>query len=152
MITNDLLVITMGIAFYLIPLLLGVSILVFLWRIRAVSGARGRPRADRLRAALKDPITVVVVLLVGGFVMVAFLSGRFSLADYFSVPLDSFKVLSRTVTEWDDPLSSESIALRGGVLIGIVSAVVVAVTSRSYFRARLDQLDEGDGPLGINSH
>ncbi|MDQ4144304.1 MAG: hypothetical protein M3198_11280 [Actinomycetota bacterium] len=137
-ITNDLLVITMGIAFYLIPLILVLGISLFLWRWRGVSdpGSRGTGGLA-LRPILKDPIAVTLVLGIGGFVMVAFLTGRFSFADYLSVPADALDVLWQSLTDWRDPLSSESIALRGGVLIAIASAAVVSAALLSYFRGRL---------------
>lgn len=140
MITNDLMVVTMGIAFYLIPLLLIVATLWFLWRRRSLTQYRDDDDKKRLWTVIRDPIGVACVLFVGGFVMVSFLTGRLSIDDYVSVPIGAADVMWRSLTEWDEPLSSESIALRGGVLIAIVSVIIVATTLSSYFRSRLRHL------------
>ena len=134
MITNDLMIVTMGISFYLIPLLLLTATIVFMLRARR-SPALQEDAA--IKNIVRDPIIVTVVLIVGGFMMVSFLTGRLSLADYLSVPTEAFDVFWRSITQWEEPLSSSSIALRGGVLIAVVSVVVIAVTITSYFRTRL---------------
>ena len=135
--TNSLMVITMGISFYLIPLLLIVATAVFIWRWRATRSS-AEPRLPPVpREAIRDPLIVAIVLLVSGVLMVAFLTGRLSLDDYLSVPGDALGVLSETVTDWTDPLSADAIALRGGVLVAVASTVIVAVTLLSYYRERL---------------
>ena len=134
MITNALLIVTMGISFYLIPLLLLCATVVFMLRVGKTIGFGDR---DRIKSIVRDPIIVTIVLIVGGVMMVSFLTGRLSLSDYLSVPGEATGILWRSLTEWEDPLSSSSIALRGGVLIAIVSVTIVAVTITSYFRTRL---------------
>ena len=91
--------------------------------------------------AIKDPLIVAGILGVSGIAMVAFLAGRFSLGDYLSVPVDTLRVLGDALFVWEDPLSSHSIALRGGVLIALTSTIVVCVTLISYYRGRLHQSD-----------
>lgn len=133
----------MGIAFYLIPLLLGVSTLLFVWRWRTTSVAD--PDEDGRAVptdAIKDPLIVAGILGASGIAMVAFLAGRFSLDDYLSVPVDTLSVLGDALFVWEDPLSSHSIALRGGVLIALTSTIVVCVTLISYYRGRLHQDDK----------
>ena len=147
MITNSLMVVTMAIAFYVIPLILLVATALFIWRWR--TRAKLRPRAgERGTAGVgdvpKDPVIVAAVLAVSGFAMVAFLTGSLGLGHYVRVPADAARVLGRAVTRWEDPLSSDSIALRGGVLIGLASTIVVVVSLRSYFRNRLASLDDVD--------
>ncbi len=134
MITNDLMIVTMGISFYLIPLLLLCATAVFMWRVAMTVGFGDR---EKIKGIVRDPIIVTVVLVVGGLMMVWFLTGRFSISEYLSVPREAAAVLWRSLTEWEDPLSSSSIALRGGVLIAIASVAIIAVTITSYFRARL---------------
>lgn len=139
--TNSLMVITMGIAFYLIPLLILVATAVFGWRWRATpafSPANDKPVP---KDAVRDPLIVSVVLLVSGVLMVAFLTGRFNFADYMSVPVDAFEVLTDAVTDWSNPWSADSIALRGGVLVALASTVIVAVTLVSYYKGRLRRRD-----------
>lgn len=139
MITNDLMIVTMGISFYVIPLLLLLATSLFMWRVRRLT-----PRDDdAIKSIVRDPIIVTLVLIAAGLVMVSFLTGRLSLSDYVSVPAEAFVILWRAISEWEDPLSSSSIALRGGVLIAVASVVIIAVTITSYFRARLSHLAAG---------
>lgn len=142
-ITNSLMVVTMGIAFYFIPLLLSISTLLFVWRWRATSVRYGDDDGhDVPKDAIKDPLIVAGILGASGIAMVAFLTGRFSLADYLSVPVDTLGVLGDAVIVWEDPLSSHSIALRGGVFIALASTIVVCVTLISYYRGRLHYRDK----------
>ena len=151
MITSELLIVTMGIAFYLIPLLLLVATLVWLWKgrhlIRDREGARGFARF-----VVRDPLLVSLVLFVGGFMMVSFFTGNLSLAEYLSVPRGALDVFVDSVVTWEDPLSSESIALRGGVLIGVASIVIVATTIVSYFRTRMRNLSAREKATARDSH
>lgn len=151
MITNDLLIVTMGISFYLIPAMLLIATVVFLWRGRHLiqdrEGARGFARF-----VVRDPLLVSLVLFVGGFMMVSFLTGNLSLGEYLSVPRGALDVLGETLLEWEDPLSSESIALRGGVLIGVLCTVVVATTIVSYFRTRMRNLSAREKSTPRGSH
>ena len=133
----------MGISFYLIPAMLLAATLTFLWKgrhlIRDREGARGFTRF-----VIRDPLLVTLVLFLGGFVMVSFLSGNVSIDEYLSVPRGALDVVVDALSEWEDSLSSESIALRGGVLIGIVSIAIVAFTIVSYFRTRMKNLSARD--------
>ena len=138
---NSLMVITMGIAFYLIPLLILIATAVFSWRWRVTRLSAAHTKSPVPKAAIKDPLIVSIVLLVSGGVMVAFLTGTFNFADYFSVPADAVDVLTEAITDWDDPLSADSIALRGGVLVALASTVIVGVTLVSYYRGRLRRKD-----------
>jgi hypothetical protein len=135
---NSLMVVTMGIAFYFIPLVLLFATLVFVMRWRSRPAAETAPIP---REAIKDPLIVAGVLVCSGIAMVAFLTGQFRFGDYLSVPADSFGVLGDALTDWDDPLAAESIALKGGVLIAVACSVVVIFSVLSHFRRRL----RGDG-------
>ncbi len=140
MITDSLMVVTMAIAFYVIPVILLGGAALFMWRWRALDKARRGPRTRQridVVSILKDPVLVAAALAISGFAMVAFLTGSLSPAHYVRVPADAARVLSHALTRWKDPLSSASIALRGGVLIGLASVIVVVASLRSYFRSRL---------------
>ena len=139
--TNSLLVITMGIAFYLIPLLILGATAVFVWRWRVTHTSPSDGISPLPKGAIKDPLIVSIVLLVSGVLMVAFLTGRFSFADYLSVPADAMGVLAEALTDWSDPLSADSIALRGGVLVALASTVIVGVTLVSYYMGKLRRRD-----------
>ena len=134
-------IVTMGIAFYLIPVILLGATTLFLWRARSMHQEAGTRRAQT-RAVSRDPLVVAGVLAASGFVMVSFLTGRLSLADYLAVPADAFDILWASMTQWGDPWSSDSIALRGGVVIGLVSVAIVVATLRSYFSTRLTGASE----------
>ena len=143
---NALMAITMGMAFYFIPLVLLAATLVFIWRWRSRSFSHAGGTFPR--EAIKDPLLVSIILLASGVTMVAFLTGRLSANDYFSIPVDALRVLGDAITEWEDALSAESIALRGGVLIALACTVVVLFSVLSHFRRRLDALDETRVEIG----
>ena len=145
---NALMAITMGMAFYFIPVVLLVATLVFTWRWRSRSSS---DTGDTFpREAIKDPLLVSSVLLASGVAVVAFLTGRLSADDYFSVPVKALSVLGESITEWEDALSAEAIALRGGVLVALSCTIVVLFSVLSHFRRRLNapgetRVDNGGG-------
>lgn len=143
---NALMVITMGMAFYFIPMVLLVATLAFTWQWRARSSSGTRDPFPR--EAIKDPLLVSGVLLASGVAMVAFLTGRLSAGDYFSVPVEALSVLGEAITDWEDALSAEAIALRGGVLIALSCTIVVLFSVLSHFRRRLNAHGETRVEIG----
>ena len=128
--------VTMGAVFFAIPAVFLLSSIIFtaLW-LRT-----GRRRNDESDAQisdafvlLKDPLMIAVVLSLAGFAMILLLSGDVSISDYFSVPKRAAEVLGDTLTDWTDPLSSEAIAVRGGVLIVVAATIGAVVALISYF-------------------
>ena len=128
--------VTMGMAFYFIPLVLLLGTLVFAlrWRVRAKEEKDPEPFP---REAVKDPLIVSAVLIASGVGTIAFLTGGLSAEDYFSIPVDALVVLRDAVTDWEEPFAAESIALKGGVLIGLACTIVVVFSVLSHFRRRL---------------
>ena len=135
MVTGSLLELTLGIAFYLLPAAsLAVTAVFLVLHNRLQSRAASLPPA---RKVVRDPLLVTALLAMSGPVMVSGLTGRWSWIDYARVPLASARVAWLGLTDWNDPLSSEAISLRGGVVIGAASAAVFLVSLVGYYRRAL---------------
>jgi hypothetical protein len=129
--------VTMGMAFYFIPLVLlsGTIAFALRWRVRAREDKDPEPFP---KEAVKDPLIVSAVLIGSGMGTIAFLTGGLGAEDYFSIPVDALVVLREAATDWTEPFAAESIALKGGVFIGLACTVVVVFSVLSHFRRRLD--------------
>ena len=102
-------------------------------------------RSDRwaeLRPVVRDPLRVATILFLSGIAMIAMIGGDFGLENYANTPVAALEVLVDSFTNWNDPLSSRAIAVRGGVLIVILCCAFVTTTLVSYFRHRWTVLRE----------
>ena len=135
----------MAAAFIFFPLgmLLGAAVFVTA-RLRRASREHSDFKKEWAlsRAAVRDPVTGGVLLILSGVIGVSFISGRVRLDDYSDLISDAVDAYRRAVTEWTDPLSSESISFKGGILIVFVSAVIVAYSLVGHFRSRWKAADK----------
>jgi hypothetical protein len=130
---------TMGAAFIILPLFMLLGSAVFLLlrfrRARAESIALGKEWAVS-RRALRDPATVSLMLLLSGFIVVSFVTGELDVTDYGGLLSDAVTAYWDAISEWEDPLSSESISFKGGILICFMSGAVVAYALFGHFRTQ----------------
>jgi hypothetical protein len=130
---------TMGAAFIILPVLMLVASATFMvLRVR-----RARTESIEMKdewaaskVALRDPVTVGVLLLLSGIIVVSFVTGELDLSDYRDLVQDAGRAYWTALTEWDDPLSSRSISFKGGVLVVFMSAAVVLYALIGHFRSR----------------
>jgi hypothetical protein len=130
---------TMGAAFIILPLFMLLGSAVFLLlrfrKARAESTALGREWAVS-RHALRDPATVSLMLLLSGFIVVSFVTGELDVTDYGGLVSDALAAYWDGISEWEDPLSSESISFKGGILIVFISGAVVAYALVGHFKTQ----------------
>lgn len=136
---------TMGAAFIILPALMLVASAAFMFlRIRKAR-AESIGMKDEWAAskqALRDPVTVSLLLLLSGFVVVSFVTGDLDISDYGGLVRDAFRAYWVALTEWDDPLSSSSISFKGGVLVVFMSAAVVAYALIGHFKSRWELIEK----------
>jgi hypothetical protein len=140
-----LLAITMGASFFLLPFVcyLATTVFVIAYLRRSRLTRMGfNEHWSRLRPVIRDPLRVATILLLSGIAMIAMIGGDFGLENYASTPQAAVEVLIDSFTNWNDPLSSRAIAVRGGVLIVLMSCLFVTTTLVSYFRHRWTTVTE----------
>lgn len=135
---------TMGAAFFILPLVMLVASAIFVsmrFRKAKREGFDKKKEWIAIKPALRDPVSVGTMLLLSGFIVVSFITGRLVLSDYSQLISDAFVAYWDAVTDWEDPLSSSSISFKGGVLVVFMSAAVVAHALNGHFRTRWEMAD-----------
>jgi hypothetical protein len=137
---------TMGAAFIILPSMMLIASAVFVAlrfrRARAASMDMKREWA-LVKPALRDPVSVGVMLLLSGVIVVSFVTGELDVSDYGRLVTDAFDAYRDALTEWDDPLSSRSISFKGGILVVFLSAAIVVYALVGHFRTRWEQVERG---------
>lgn len=144
---RGLLAITMAAVFFLLPLLCYLATAVF---VTAYLRRRRRlavsPRWADLRPVVREPLRVATILFLSGIAVVALIGGDLALENYASPAVAAVDVLGDAFTNWNDPLSSRAIVVRGGVFIVLLSCIFVTVALVSYFRNRwISMRDSSNG-------
>lgn len=137
---------TMGAAFIILPLfMLAASATFVVLRFR-------RARAESMdmkrewalsKPALRDPVSVGLMLLLSGFIVVSFVTGELDVSDYARLASDAFAAYLAALTDWNDPFTSRSISFKGGVLVVFMSAAIVAYALVGHFRTRWKLVERG---------
>ncbi len=144
---RGLLAITMAAVFFLLPVLCYLATAVFVTaylRHRRHSTMSRKQRWADLGPVVREPLRVATILFLSGFAVVALIGGDFALENYASPAVTAVDVLGDAFTNWNDPLSSRAIVVRGGVFIVLLSCVFVTVALVSYFRNRWISMRDSD--------
>ena len=139
-----LLAVTIGASFFFLPLVCYLSTVTFfaLYVRRAdVAEMSWGERWEQLRPIVRDPIRVATLLFLSGVAVTVMIGGSFRLAEYADAPITTLEVVAESFTNWNDPLSSRAIAVRGGVFIVLLCCAGVTVALVSYFRNRWASLE-----------
>ena len=144
MVTTALLSGTMGAAFVILPILMLIASAAFVFlRLRRARAESIDPKKEWevSKPAIRDPVLTSLILLISGFIVVSFITGEFDLSDYAQLVGDAFASYRRALTNWEEPLSSQSISFKGGILIVFMSAGVVVYALVGHFRTRWEMAE-----------
>lgn len=133
----------MGAVFFIVPVLVLAGSVAWLalrmWR----GEARGSPRRRMVVAVriAREPLQVALLLMAAGAVLAGFVAGDLGIATYLDVARSTLVFVGESLTEWSDPATSESIALRGFGLIVIASSATVASSLWRFYSSRWQEAD-----------